>query len=100
MTELSPARPTDPATILATLIECLGEVLGSDVVSLMTITEQTKAMQELGLSSLDMLRLVEAIEQYYPVAEPLVIWIAGKPVLELAQVTVGDIVEFIGDVLR
>ncbi len=90
----------DRQAIFATLEDCLAEVVGADVVALMTITEQTRAMQELGLSSLDMLRLVEAIDQRYPIAEQLVIWIAGKSIVELGQITVGDIVGFIADVVR
>jgi acyl carrier protein len=91
--------PVDSDAIMAVLRDCLGEVLGPDVVAVMPITPQTKALAELGLSSLDMLRLVEAVDQRYPVAEPLVMWIASMPIQQMGELTVGDIVGFIGDVI-
>ncbi|MDR2975206.1 MAG: phosphopantetheine-binding protein [Propionibacteriaceae bacterium] len=97
---VSGTEPVDSAAIMGVLKDCLSEVLGADVVAVMPITQQTKALADLGLSSLDMLRLVEAIDQRYPVAEPLVMWIASMPIQQMGELTVGDIVGFIDDVIQ
>ncbi|MDR2895720.1 MAG: hypothetical protein LBV30_03565, partial [Propionibacteriaceae bacterium] len=70
-------------------------ILGAQVVALMDVTPETRALLDLGLSSLDMLRLVEVIDDRYGVAESLLVWISGLEMSAMGALTVGDIVEFV-----
>ena len=82
------------------LRECLIQVVGGDVVALMEVNPQTKIFTELGLTSIDMVRLAELIGQRYPVGDSLVLWIADRPLRVLARLTVADVVEFIAHARR
>ncbi len=100
MNQTTTATGSDRTLILEQLKQCLGQVIGDDAVAVLDIDERTSVWMELGLSSLDMLRLVEAVNEHYPVAEQLVGWVSGLPTLKLRRLTVGDIVGFIADALR
>ncbi|MDR0285224.1 MAG: hypothetical protein LBI33_10105 [Propionibacteriaceae bacterium] len=79
----------------AALLDCLKEVVGADTVELLGVGSQTKVFTELGISSIDMTRLVELVGGRYPVAERLIGWLADKSLRALARLTVGDIADFI-----
>ncbi len=91
---------SDPQAILTQLRQCLGEVVGTQVVCVLDIDLDTRIAQDLGLTSLDVMRLIEAVNQHYPVAERLILWISGLPLSRIRQLTVGDIVGFIANALR
>ncbi|MCL2315631.1 MAG: phosphopantetheine-binding protein [Actinomycetia bacterium] len=82
------------------LRECLVQVMGADVVSLMDITEDTLVFKDLGLSSLDLLKIAETINERYPIAQQLTGWAMTKSLPEIGRLTVGDIVTFIVDTVN
>jgi|GEM_PF-2120612 len=83
-----------------TLMACLDEVLGPDILEVMNVDGQTRVFTDIGLSSIDIVRVAELIVKHYPAADQLVMWVADRPPTEIVRITVDDIVGYIADVCR
>jgi acyl carrier protein len=79
------------------LRECLAVVIGAEEVDLLKVRAESRLFTELGINSIDMVRVVELVDQNYPVAERLTMWLAEKPYSVLARLTVGDVAEVVCD---
>jgi hypothetical protein len=85
--------------IFARCLYCLGEVLGPEAMAVLRVSRDTTILGELGLTSLDLIAIVERLNHWYPVADQWARWLGAKSVPELTALTVGDVVEFISDAL-
>ena len=85
--------------VVTDLIDYLGQVIGEDTVALMKVGPTTKVFLDLGITSIDFILLLELIEQKYPVSEKLTGWVADGTDTSLADLTVGDVAEFICHVM-
>jgi acyl carrier protein len=90
--------PPEVLEIVQTLQTCLGEVIGADAVEILPINADTRLLQDLGLDSIELVRLLELVQQHYgPQMAQFLEHIQGLPVSKIARLTVGDVVEFIID---
>jgi len=92
MIETTQLRQED---VLADLIGCLRQVIGSDTVDILHVTGSTKVITEMGLNSIDFVRMSELIDEKYPVSEQLVGMIADMSPLALVRLTLSDVAEVI-----
>ncbi|MDR1449836.1 MAG: acyl carrier protein [Propionibacteriaceae bacterium] len=92
----SPGPTADLASVTAALETCLAEVIGADTVALLQIKAETRLLQDLGLSSIELVQLLEAVQRYYgPQTAAFLDHIQTLPLSKIARLTVGDFVGFI-----
>ncbi|MCL2470928.1 MAG: acyl carrier protein [Propionibacteriaceae bacterium] len=99
MTASNPSSTIDKDVLMSDLIGYISDVLGPETVQILNVGPKTKFFTELGVNSIDLVRLTELVNDKYPVAEELVHWIADKNVLFLSRATLGDIADHIYNVL-
>ena len=95
-----PGGEVDRDAIFEALRGCLEEVIGADVVAMMHITEKTKIFTELGVTSMDMMRLMDLVNQRYQIADLLPAWVGDRSVLSLSRTKVGDVVDLVIDAIH
>jgi len=95
-----PGGEVDREAIFEALRGCLEEVIGADVVAVMHITENTKIFTELGVTSMDMMRLMDLVNQRYQIADLLPAWVGDRSILSLSRTKVGDVVDLVIDAIH
>ncbi|MCL2482562.1 MAG: acyl carrier protein [Propionibacteriaceae bacterium] len=99
MTAINPSSTIDKDVLMSDLIGYIGEVIGPETVEVLNVGPRTKFFTDLGVNSIDLVRMIELVNDKYPVAEELVHWIADKNILYLSRATLGDIADLIYNVL-
>ena len=97
---IGPDGEVDRQAVFDALKGCLEEVIGADVVAVMKITEKTKIFTELGVTSMDMMRLMEMVNQRYQIAELIPEWVGDRSILSLSRTKVGDVVDLVIDAIH
>ena len=92
---LGPDGEVDRQAVFDALKGCLEEVIGADVVSVMKITEKTKIFTELGVTSMDMMRLMEMVNERYQIADQIPEWVGDRSILSLSRTKVSDVVDLV-----
>ena len=85
----------DRETVLSDLIGCIAKILGEDTVAILKVSGDTSIFIELGMTSLDLIQLLELIDEIYPASNALVGWIADQPSSALPHLTLGQAADVI-----
>ncbi|MDR1265049.1 MAG: acyl carrier protein [Propionibacteriaceae bacterium] len=87
--------------VVEVLRHSLVAVIGPEAVNQLEVTARTRLFSDLGLDSIEFLQVAERVQRHYGVDPQLVVdRIAQIPPRQMAQMTVGDVVEMIADGLR
>ena len=82
--------------VLATVTELILEVAGDELALTTPITLATSFNGDLELESIEFVALAEKLQAHYGPRIDFVGWISRKQLDEIIELTVGELVEFIG----
>jgi acyl carrier protein len=93
---------TDAATtevteesVLATVTELIGEIIGEDYIADLEVTMESMITEDLELESIEFVALAEKLRDRYGESVDFVDWVAGMELEQIILLTVGQLVEFI-----
>jgi acyl carrier protein len=93
---------TDAATtevteesVLATVTELIGEIIGEDYMTDLEVTMESMITEDLELESIEFVALAEKLRDRYGESVDFVDWVAGMELEQIILLTVGQLVEFI-----
>lgn len=93
---------TDAATtevteesVLATVTELIGEIIGEDYMADLEVTMESMITEDLELESIEFVALAEKLRDRYGESVDFVDWVAGMELEQIILLTVGQLVEFI-----
>jgi len=95
MSRVETLTRTERDVVMTDLVGYVAQVLGAETVEVLQVGPRSKLFVELGINSIDMVRLIELVDEKYPVGEQLVRWGADLNVVSLLRVTLADVADVI-----
>ncbi len=95
MTTDAPTTEVSEESVLATVTELIGEIIGEDYMADIDVTMESMITEDLELESIEFVALAEKLRDRYGESVDFVDWIAGMELEQIILLTVGQLVEFI-----
>jgi len=95
MTTDAPTTEVTEESVLATVTELIGEIIGEDYMADLEITMESMITEDLELESIEFVALAEKLRDRYGESVDFVDWVAGMELEQIILLTVGQLVEFI-----
>jgi acyl carrier protein len=89
-----------PESVLATVAQLLGEVVGDDFFLDQPITMVTSFAHDLELESIEFVALSERLQEHYGEKVDFVVWISEMELPEIIGLSVGQLVDHITSCLN
>lgn len=83
------------ASVLATVTELIGEIVGADYLADLDVAMESTITQDLELESIEFVALAEKLRDRYGDSVAFVDWISGMELEQIIALTVGQLVEFV-----
>jgi acyl carrier protein len=93
-TDASTTEVTEES-VLATVTELIGEIIGEDYMADIDVTMESMITEDLELESIEFVALAEKLRDRYGESVDFVDWVAGMELEQIILLTVGQLVGFI-----
>ncbi len=87
------------AAVLAVVVTTLRQCIAEEWIADFPIDRSTRFNQDLELESIEFVKVAEALTRHYGTGLGLAAWLSARPLAELIHLSVGDLVDYIADVL-
>ncbi len=94
-TEIKGGEVVTESEALQVLSEMIGEIIGEDYASEMTINMETSFAQDLELESIEFVALAEKLRDRFGESVDFVGWLANMELEQIIEITVGQVVNFV-----
>jgi acyl carrier protein len=91
----APTREVTEESVLATVTELIGEIIGEDYMADIEVTMESTITEDLELESIEFVALAEKLRDRYGESVDFVDWVAGMELEQIILLTVGQLVGFI-----
>ena len=91
----APTTEVTEESVLATVTELIGEIIGEDYMDDIEVTMESMITEDLELESIEFVALAEKLRDRYGESVDFVDWVAGMELEQIILLTVGQLVEFI-----
>jgi acyl carrier protein len=95
MTTDAPTTEVTEESVLATVTELIGEIIGEDYMDDIEVTMESMITEDLELESIEFVALAEKLRDRYGESVDFVDWVAGMELEQIILLTVGQLVGFI-----
>jgi acyl carrier protein len=95
MTTDAPTTEVTEESVLATVTELIGEIIGDDYMDDIEVTMESMITEDLELESIEFVALAEKLRDRYGDSVDFVDWVAGMELEQIILLTVGQLVGFI-----